>query len=70
VRLLPGLRRGLVHLRKEVNDVNAMTIPLGVLIRERNERLRTAGLHPQRNPRRSSLEVLSDIRRNRPQFAI
>ena len=50
--------------------MNAMTIPLDVLIRERNERLRTSGLLPQRNPRRSSLEVLSDIRRNRPQFAI
>jgi len=47
-----------------------MTTTLDVLIRERDERLRNAGLLRQRNPRRSSLEVLSDIRRNRPQFAI
>lgn len=48
--------------------MNPMSIEPSILHREREERLRIAGLLPQRT-RRSSLEVLSDIRRDRRRFA-
>ena len=38
---------------------------LKALIDERNERFEDAGLLPRRNPRRTSFEVLRDVRRRR-----
>ena len=49
--------------------MNELPIDLRVLIAERDERMPAAGLLPPRNPRRSSFEVLRDVRRTRPSHA-
>ena len=54
---------------EEVSGMNELPIDLRVLIAERDERMRAAGLLPPRNPRRSSFEVLRDVRRARPSHA-
>ena len=40
---------------------------LKMLVAEREERFETAGLLPRHNPRRTSFEVLRDVRRRREQ---
>ncbi len=40
---------------------------LKMLNAERDERLEAAGLLPRRNPRRTSFEVLRDVKRRREQ---
>ena len=47
--------------------MDPMMIDPTLLLAERDERLRAAGLLPWRNPRRTSFEVLRDVRRRREQ---
>ena len=47
--------------------MDPLTSDLKLLLDERDERLAAAGLLPRHNPRRTSFEVLRDVRRRREQ---
>ena len=47
--------------------METLPIDMQVLFDARDERFEAAGLLPRRNPRRSSMEIMRDVRRRREQ---
>lgn len=56
-----------VTTKEEVITMDPLLTDLKALLEDRDERYAEAGLLPRRLPRRSSLEIMRDVRRRREQ---